>query len=281
MQRRLLVTAAATGAGLTLLASSGCALLPRPAVVPMPATRIASGCAPPGGGQAPVLLVMLPGAYSRPAEFIEEGFVQTLQERGVWADVAIADAHLGYFNDGSVLKRLRADIIQPARAHGYDQVWLVGISLGGLGALGYASSTGQAPGDGVDGVLALAPYLGSQRLLNEVSAAGGPAAWAASLPPENAATAAQAQAQAHPIEAAEQALWRWLAAPPPGAPPVYLGYGRDDRLGAGHRLLAGHLARERVIAVPGGHDWPPWLALWRQWLALGLLPGGCARQARA
>ena len=277
MRRRQVVSAAAGGVTLAALGVAGCAMLPRQAVVPMPVTRLASACPVPGGGPAPTLVVMLPGAYSLPVEFIDEGFVLALRERGVQADVTIADAHLGYFNDGSVLRRLRDDIVGPARRQGYAQVWLVGISLGGFGALGYASVHGREPGLGVDGVVALAPYLGSRRMQGEMVAAGGPAAWAAALPPLGAGAGAgsTAASEAHPMEDAERALWRWLVAPPAGAPPVYLGYGVGDRLSDGHRLLAGQLPRERVFEVPGGHDWPPWRALWQQWLARGLLPGGC------
>jgi hypothetical protein len=36
-------------------------------------------------------------------------------------------------------------------------------------------------------------------------------------------------------------------------------------------LPAGH-----SVEVPGGHDWPPWRALWTSWLDRGLLPGDCA-----
>jgi len=222
----------------------------------------------PGPGRAGTLVVMLPGAYSLPQEFIEQGFVQALRERGLAADVAIADAHLGYFNDRSVLRRLRDDVIGPARAQGYQRLWLVGISLGGFGALAYASVHGREPALGVDGVLAIAPYLGSRRLQGEMLAAGGALSWA-----ESAAAAGPPVLEPLNPDDRERALWRWLAQPPFGAPPVHLGYGLEDRLADGHRLLASVLPVERVTTVPGGHDWPPWRALWQQWLQRGLLDG--------
>ena len=112
-------------------------------------------------GMAPVLVVMLPGAYSRPVEFVDEGFVDALRQGGMAADVVIADAHMGYVADRSIIRRVREDVVLPARQAGYRQVWLVGISLGGFAALGYAVQHGAE----IDGVLALAPYLGSRRLL--------------------------------------------------------------------------------------------------------------------
>lgn len=252
-------------AGPVLASLPGCQWLPRAPVTPMPLLR-------PSGQAARVtstLVVMLPGAYSQPQEFIAEGYVGALRAHGAPADVVIADAHLGYFRDRSVLRRLREDVVAPARAQGYQRVWLVGISLGGFGALAYASLHGQDRRHGIDGVLAVAPYLGSPRLLAELQAAGGPRAWADA---DAAASAAPRPAdEAGGQDAGERVLWRWLARPPTDAPPVYLGYGTEDRLADGHRLLAGVLPPEHVATVPGGHDWPPWRALWQQWLGRGLL----------
>ena len=251
-------------AGSPLLAGlPGCQLLPRTPLTPMPLLRDLG----PGPGRAETLVVMLPGAYSLPQEFISAGYVPALRERGVAADVVIADAHLGYFNDHSVLRRLREDVVAPARAQGYPRVWLVGISLGGFGALLYASLHGRDPANGVDGVLAVAPYLGSRGLQAEMLAAGGPRSWADA----NASTAPRPVEEGANPDDVEWALWHWLARPPADAPLVYLGYGAEDRLADGHRLLAGALPPERVSTVPGGHDWPPWLALWQQWLRRGLL----------
>jgi len=36
-------------------------------------------------------------------------------------------------------------------------------------------------------------------------------------------------------------------------------------------LLAAALPATRVTDLPGGHDWPPWRALWTQWLDSGAL----------
>ena len=52
-----------------------------------------------------------------------------------------------------------------------------------------------------------------------------------------------------------------------GLPPVYLGFGDADRYAAPSRMLARGLPPERVVVLPGGHDWPTWLQLWRVLLA--------------
>jgi pimeloyl-ACP methyl ester carboxylesterase len=214
--------------------------------------------------QAPVLLVLLPGAHMAPEELLREGFVQAVRQRQLAVDVRIADAHLGYVVEGSMLKRLHQDVVMPARAQGYRRIWLAGISLGGYVAMGYAQ---QHPGQ-VEGIFAIAPYLGRRPLVQAVAAAGGPAPWRASAQPRDA--------QDH-----DHALWMWLtqpgvhAAASAGMPPLYLGYGTEDRFAQGHALLAGLLPSSRVATAPGGHDWPPWRTLWAQWLDRGLLPRSC------
>lgn len=243
-RRRLLGAALALPLG-------ACALRAPPVRTPMQTLRFPAATA----ARAPALVVLLPGAYSTPQEFVDEGFVDALRTRGLAADVAIADAHLGYFQDRSVLLRLREDIVAPARAAGYAQLWLAGISLGGFGALGYAARRPQE----VTGVLALAPYLGRRALQKEIIDAGGPLNW-------------RGQRFAREPDDLEREVWESLVAPPAGSPPVWLGYGRDDRFADAHRMAAQALPAGRVFDVPGGHDWPPWRTLWNAWLDRGLLP---------
>lgn len=244
-RRRLLLAG-----GLSLAGLGGCSLLPREAQVPMPAWREPAR----DGHTADTLVVMLPGIHNRPRDFVSEGLVADLRQKRPDIDVLLADAHMGYYRDRSVMTRLRDDVIAPARARGYRQIWLAGISLGGFGSLVYAARNPQD----VDGVLAIAPYLGRDEVIQSIRTKGGPAAWRRS----------PAALQAND---AEQDLWAWLAQPPSDAPPVHLGFGVDDRMSDGHRLMAGLLPPDRVMKTAGGHDWTPWRALWRQWLVQGPL----------
>jgi pimeloyl-ACP methyl ester carboxylesterase len=245
---------------------SGCALVVPPTLSRMEVLRLPGRC----GGRSPTLVVMLPGAYSRPPEFVEAGFPQTLSAAGFDADICIADSHVGYYSDRSILRHLREEIVLPARAQGYRQIWLVGISLGGFGALGYAVRHGAE----IDGVLAIAPYLGPRRLTQEIVAAGGPHAWRAA--------GLAAAAPGNPADELDRELWRAFTTPGnsagPGSaprPPVYLGYGVDDRFADAHRRFAELLPAAHVATAPGGHDWPAWRALWSAWVARGLLTTGC------
>jgi len=211
------------------------------------------------GVRAPALVILLPGAHMTPQELQREGFVRAVRERKLAADVVIADAHLGYVYDGSMFERLHDDVLAPALAQGYRRIWLCGISLGGFVGLGYAMRHPQQ----IEGVLALAPYLGRRPLVQAVADAGGPAAWRTTARPRD-------------DKDVDHELWMWLSQRPATAPALYLGYGREDRFAQGHALLASTLPAERVSVVPGGHDWAPWQRLWAMWLDRGLLPTVCA-----
>jgi S-formylglutathione hydrolase FrmB len=212
-----------------------------------------AACTPRADG----LLVFLPGAYDRPADLAEQGFAQAVRDRSLALDVWLVDAHLGYYNERSIVERLHAEVIAPARAQGYRTIWLAGISIGGFGSLLYAKTHPRE----VQGVIALAPYLGARSLLKEIDAAGGAAAWLASGAAERVDSP----------DAAERSLWRWLTTvgsqpAPADAPELILGFGTEDRLVAGHRLLAAVMLPAKVLTTPGGHDWPAWRTLWARML---------------
>ncbi len=231
---------------LALLA--GCGLLPRESTVPLRVLHDDAACA----SRPQTLLVMLPGASSLPEEFVREGFVRALRERRLAVDVVLVDAHPGYYKDRTILERLQADVIAPARAKGYRQLWIVGVSLGGLGALIQARAQ---PAD-TDGLMLLAPYLGEPRVTDAVQADGGLKAWRGAVP--------------EPVpNDLDLRLWQWLqayATSPGERPPLYLGYALGDRLAPANRLLAASLPADKVFTTPGGHDWPEWRRLWNRML---------------
>ena len=55
-------------------------------------------------------------------------------------------------------------------------------------------------------------------------------------------------------------------------PGAYLGFGASDRYAAASEMLARQLPAERVIRMPGAHDWPTWIQLWRAVLEKPLFP---------
>jgi pimeloyl-ACP methyl ester carboxylesterase len=223
---------------------AGCRWLPRAAQVPMHVRREPLSA----DAQAPLLVVMLPGQYSLPQDFVDEGFVRALHSRGFAVDVWLPDSHPGYVENGTLLERLRDDVLAPARHAGYRRIWLVGISLGGFAALRLLQNNA----DTIEGALLIAPYVGERDVVQRVAAAGG----------------AEAYARTAANDVLGSGLWLRLGRSPAALrDKIYLHTGSQDRFIEGHRLMAALLASDHVLELPGGHNWPVWSALWARWLA--------------
>jgi pimeloyl-ACP methyl ester carboxylesterase len=209
-----------------------------------------------GAAHAKCLVVLLPGRGDTAETFRERGFVESLLNSGADLEVIAADATLGYYAAGIISERLEADVIAPVR--GDQKVWLVGVSMGGLGVFDYAR---RHPGQ-VEGVIALAPFLGPASLAEEIRAAGGLRAWKSSgLGDED-----------------YRELWAWLRdATASGAPEISLGYGEADRLAKEDSVLAEVLPADHVSRAPGGHEWKVWKPLFGKLLATSRLASSCRR----
>jgi pimeloyl-ACP methyl ester carboxylesterase len=204
------------------------------------------------------LVVFLPGRGDTVSSYEKEGFPGMLTQRGDSIDTVGVGAHLGYYVDRTLLQRLREDVIIPAKADGYSDIWLVGISMGGLGAILYDSAY---PGD-ISGLFLLAPYLGDGTLLKEISAVGGLAAW---QPIVGTATNL------------DNEIWPKLKGyteSTKNSGRVFLGFGESDRFAATNRVFGRVLPTAQVVTVPGGHDWRTWRALWPKLLERSLLQAG-------
>lgn len=241
-------------AALLLLAviAAGCFYRPRPAAVPLRTVRMARGAA-----DARCLVVFLPGRGDRPEDYVRQGFAEDLQRAGSPCAMIGVDAHLGYFFPPTFVERLREDVIAPAQARGVEEIWLVGISLGGFGSLIYAR---ERPGE-IDGLVALAPFLGEEGMIEEVARAGGIRSWTPRKPPG---------------ERDFRGLWAFLkgfAEPGSDLPPLYLGYGERDRFARPNGMLAEVLPPDRVFTTRGGHTWRAWRRLWDEILQRGPVPG--------
>jgi pimeloyl-ACP methyl ester carboxylesterase len=230
---------------LSPLLGAGCGLF-FPAPTPMRTiNRLADS---PHAGRC--VMVFLPGFGDDERAFLDHGFDDALRARSLHVEAIFTAATYGYYAKRTILGRLREDVVNPALAHGYEQIWLVGVSMGGLGALLLAKE----PDTHVAGALLLAPYLGEDDLLREVDRAGGIARWEPGPPRD---------------QDYQRDLWRFLksvAQHPEAAPAIYLAAGDRDKLAQGHRLLAASLPPGRVFSIPGRHDWKTWSILWARFL---------------
>ena len=231
------------------------------------------------GAYAPTLMICLPAAYTGPDDFLQAGFLTAVRDRELPVDLAFAHLNLQHLTDRTILRRLRHEIVLPARAQGCESVWFCGISLGGFLALAYAE---KYP-DEVDGLCLLAPYLGNRIVAGEIEQAGGLERW---QPGKLAADDDErriwrfiqsvradgskgdgATAQVEPLATAAALSARDAAASTRAATMSWhLGFGQEDRFAASHRMMAAALPPDRVHVIPGSHDWPVWRQLWDNFL---------------
>ena len=197
-----------------------------------------------------ILLLMLPGAKNTPQQLAENGFIRALRERNLPVDVLALDAHVDLYLDQVQVERLLHDTMDDARAQGYRRIWLLGISLGGTGAMLCATQRTAE----IEGMFLLAPFLGTRGIIAEVEAAGGFRHWqAGEIGDRDLERALLVQIQRSRLDA-------------DAFPPIYLGYGSEDRYRGASILLSEHVPQHRLSVIAGGHDWETWMLLWRDLL---------------
>lgn len=205
------------------------------------------------GRQADTLIIMLPGAYQQPEDFINEGFVDAVRERKLAVDLILAELSFGDIADQSALPKIHDSLVEPALAAGYQNIWLAGISIGGYVAMAYAD---HYP-DQLAGLLLLAPYPGNRLTTAEIAYAGGIQTWNPDTIPD---------------EDTERGNWYWLKNNANAGKmdicqtEVHLGYGEDDRFAESHCMMAQALPPRHVDKIPGDHVWPVWQQLWHNFL---------------
>ena len=199
------------------------------------------------GRRPRVLLALLAGSLSAPEDLVREGFPEAVRAHGIDAELVMGETRAAWFADGSMVGRIQEAVVAPARGRGHTRIWLAGISLGGLAALGYAARHA----GGIEGIALISPYPATRDVLREMEAAGGPGRWRPAIPPEGDL---------------EREAWLWLATASDSRPPVHCYFASGDRFAPGQRQMAGMLPAGHARELPGGHDWPAWRALWREFL---------------
>lgn len=231
--RRILLLLVASVLALTGCAAAGDVTRPIPKTLvhaPQPAHR---------------LVVMLPGRGDSLQSLTDTGVAALIQQRWPDADVLLTGLTMPFYRQGRMPQRLHDEVIEPARRPAYRQVWLAGISLGGMGALLYDR---EYP-DRIDGLLLLSPYLGDEAIHDEIRQAGGLADWQPGPP--------------QPIgpDTFQRELWRYLkswSARPQRTRSVWLAYGADEPFRQPIELMSPLLPSDHVVMLPGQHDWALW-----------------------
>lgn len=200
------------------------------------------------------LVIMLPGRAEGGESFRKRGMFD-IGYAGDF-DMLAVDAHMGYYRKQNLIERLHQDVVMPAREQGYENIWFLGISLGGFGSALY---TREHP-DMIDGLILLAPYPGDMALVEEILDAGGLDHWPR---PFNEGAAGKHY---------ERDIWHWYKSvtQTEGRPRIILGYGADDRFADVGKILGPRLPAKQIFTVSGGHNWDAWRLLWEQIVAQDL-----------
>lgn len=226
-------------------------------------TLVLTGCAVGGDITRPVpttfvaapqpahrLVVVLPGRGDSLQSLTDIGIAHIIQRSWPDADVVLTGLTMPFYKEGRAPQRLHDEVIEHARRPAYRQVWLAGVSLGGMGALLYDRDYP----DQIDGLILLSPYLGEDAIHHEIRNAGGISKWQPGPP--------------QPIGPStfERELWRYLkgwSERPERTRSAWLAYGADEPFRESIELMSPLLPPEQVIMLPGHHDWTLWKAAMR------------------
>jgi len=207
-------------------------------------------------GRAETLIVLLHGKGGSESDFEQHGFIEDVRNKGINADLVAVNGHLGYYFDRSLVRRLKKDVIYPAKKEGYKNIWLVGISMGGLGTLLYSMERTED----IDGIFLVAPFLGNSGVVQLIRKSGGLKSW----DPGSAR-----------IEKWQKDLFKFIkrfAEPDEAMPLLYLAYGKNDSYRPASLLIEEIIPQERVFRREGVHNWKTWRPLWVEFLENSPLP---------
>ena len=216
--------------------------LPRPAEIPIPYQFHESK-----DQDKKSLVIFLPGRGDDIGAYERASFIDILKASSRPLDSVVVDGHLGYYIDRSLAERVHQDVMLPFREQGYEDFIVVGVSMGGVGALRLVRDYG----DLVSGAVLLAPFLGDEKLLQELTTAGDLHSWREGLD--------------HEPELDEQ-IWIWIdsivSRDSHQILSTILAYGQKDKLRPGAEYFSGLLPESHTFTNDGGHGWNTWTPLW-------------------
>ncbi|MDH5369955.1 MAG: alpha/beta hydrolase [Gammaproteobacteria bacterium] len=199
------------------------------------------------------LIIFLPGLYDTADKFKDEDFFLIARKAGITADMVSANVNVLHLVEDMMVKRIESDVFLDAKNNGYKNIWLVGVSLGGLNSLLFYREHSK----NICGVVTLAPYVANKPLIKEIQDAENIKYWVpGSVENEYA------------FEKKLHFLWVWLKeqVSKNNLNNIYLGYGKQDMHIEGIKLLQNILDKKNIVTVEGGHNWETGQKIWQQQL---------------
>ena len=201
-------------------------------------------------------VIFLPGIFDSVNRFKNEHFFSAARDAGITADMVAANTNIGHLTERVLIKRLKKDVFELIKNDGYKNIWIVGVSIGGLSTLTYFKEYEED----LCGVVVLAPYLADDHLTEEIKNVGGVKNW---LP---------AGRMKDSIDERIEEMWLWMKVKKDFSN-IYLGYGNKDPFIAGSQFLGGFLEEENIMMVGGEHDWVTGRRIWKSQLASRMKTG--------
>ena len=174
--------------------------------------------------------------------FEEAGFLALVHKYYPTIDCITVYTHASYFRTGNLIERFQKDVLAEYRRQGYKNIILVGVSMGGFGALWlhhfYATD--------IAGMVVIAPYLGGDFLGDII---------ASNFRKSLAIDEGDLEFNALAMQMIDQQM-------PSLTNKMLLAYGQQDRYANNIVQFANKLPASSVIASSGGHGWATWTPIW-------------------
>lgn len=206
------------------------------------------------------LIIFFPGLYDTAEKFKDEAFFSLARKAGVTADMVSANVNIFHLAKEMMIERIEKDVFVQAKNSGYKNIWLVGVSLGGLNSLLFNIKHEKD----ICGVVTLAPYVANTPLIEDLRDAKEVKNW---KPDSDESKLA--------LEKRLQFLWLWLKekSSKNKLNNLYLGYGKQDRYIDAIKLFENILDKNHVVSVEGGHTWVTGQMVWKKQLSSRLETG--------
>ncbi len=241
-----------------LLSTVGCSLLVSPSL-PMAGTWFRFHALAPRPNAlasertSDCVFLLLPGFLDNANDFAARNFPNAIH-RATGCDSIGVETNFRYYSASDLPDILYRDVVFPAERRGYQSIWLLGNSMGGMAAMMVAAQHAES----VDGMVLMAPHIGYGDVLSAVHSAGGLSAWE----PQHTSDVLLRSSWSD-VNYTEH-IWAWLKQYTSHAlatPAMFLLWGDADEAREHYQLIATNLPAGRSAHHAGGHSWAAWTPL--------------------